>query len=469
MSLRLLPDNEKINLTSDDIFDRVVNLKIQLGKPARYNIETGQFEPAQVLDEYVIRSDYEIVYLDMNVNNVLSQESSNRKFIIRKCTHKPSIKVQCTMVTANTGTSIDIFVSNFFIFTSGGQHLRSFSSGNYAVLGVDIAMGYFGQFKDTIDFNKESKELLKDYFTIKAVNGADMISLQDGSVYVTTDKMPPDSVLHIHGMVGNITSNPVAISKVETYDKAISYATAESNKDMESLFFEAITRRYLKGNKIRKLTQPLYNKRFSLPESAPKVDAETGLMSKEDAEDFGVKVYLSEGAKAIAFPKTLDSEGKEVPKKIYFELGYTIGHTMTRIISFLGNSLEYRFTNNGNVLVYSTNEADKIDELAKSFKEVYKETVLTSVYRSALPAVYNINIDAIATITCPFFTFIEPFQEIEFSSRYALTSMVDYYAEFAPTINRFIATKVSVSFATVENVNETQITAVSVPEGGQIE
>ena len=94
---------------------------------------------------------------------------------------------------------------------------------------------------------------------------------------------------------------------------------------------------------------------------------------------------------------------------------------------------------------------------------LYKGTVLYNkkLYNGRLPAVYNINIDAVATITCPFFTFIQPFQYVEFASRYALTSVVSYYAQYNPTIYRFLVINATLTFATVEDINEMHITAVS--------
>ena len=94
---------------------------------------------------------------------------------------------------------------------------------------------------------------------------------------------------------------------------------------------------------------------------------------------------------------------------------------------------------------------------------MYDRSVLKDedLYNNALPAVYNINVDAVATIVCPFFTFIEPFQYVEFASRYALTSVVSYYASYKPTINRFLVINATISFATEEAINEVQMTAVS--------
>jgi hypothetical protein len=116
-------------------------------------------------------------------------------------------------------------------------------------------------------------------------------------------------------------------------------------------------------------------------------------------------------------------------------------------------------------LVYAVEEATNPDSIYKSFMEegIYKDTVLDNpaLYDRRLPAVYNINVDAVATIVCPFFTFFEPFQYIEFASRYALTSVVSYFASYAPSVYRFLIVSASISFATVDDINEVQITAVS--------
>jgi hypothetical protein len=135
-------------------------------------------------------------------------------------------------------------------------------------------------------------------------------------------------------------------------------------------------------------------------------------------------------------------------------------------MSFLDAELEFTFSNEGDVLIYTPKEMiENIQGIADSYEAegVYKETVLANklLYDGKLPAVYNINIDAVATISCPFFTFIEPFQYVEFASRYALTSTVTYYASYAPTITRFLVISATITFATQEDINEVQITAVS--------
>ena len=135
-------------------------------------------------------------------------------------------------------------------------------------------------------------------------------------------------------------------------------------------------------------------------------------------------------------------------------------------MSYIDADLEFTFTLKGDVLIYTPEEMlDDVEGISKGIykDKVYDDTVLASkdLYNNTLPAVYNINIDAVATIVCPFFTFLQPFQYVEFASRYALTSTVSYYASYKPTIYRFLIINATISFATEEAVNEVQMSAVS--------
>ena len=441
-------DNEsKINLKAGDLFDRIINLKLTCSKVDSNGKPVGEPEV------FVIRSDYELVYPNTSFMADRSSTEYKGKFIIRRCTQKPSIKVQCKMVTSNTGTSIGITVSNFIMLTHDGKHIRSFNAEEYIVTSVEIVMGYWGQLKGSIDFNVSDEQLLQSYFDIKAVNGADKISITNGKpIVVTTEKLPPDSAIHIKGFVADIYSSPVAVTKVNTPVKALSKPIAKSGTEFETVLFENITRRYLNGHKTMGV-----NKQFELTDE--------GQLSDSDAKDYGVRVFLSDKAKETKLASIEDSNGSKQPCKIYFEQGWTIGHTLSRIFSYMNADLDYTFSLDGDVIIYVPNEMQDPENIGKACDEqgMYKETVLKKkqLYDSKLPAVYNINIDAVATITCPFFTFLQPFQYIEFASRYALNGLVSYYANYAPTVQRFLVINATISFATVDDVNEVHITAVS--------
>lgn len=457
-----ISDEQKINLQVGDLFDKIINLKLTC-----VNLKDKTADK----EVFVIRSDYELVYPNSSfpVDGVIDSATQGR-YIIRRCSMKPSIKVQTKMVSSNVGISTDIYISNFFMLTRDGKHLRSFNDSEYKIEKVEIAMGYWSQFCQG-KVNSDNVPTYDEYFDIQAKNGADKLTLT-GAIVVTTEKLPPDSVLHIKGYVADIYSSPVAISKIDTVDKVTKNPVASSGTKFEKVLFDNITRRYLNKhallNKGAKYISSRRNYAVSdLAQYGVKVsyDKDTGMLSEADAREYGVKVYLSDAVKNISLPKIKDDEGNEVEKTLYFEAGYTIGQTVARIASFMNTELDFTFNTRGELLVYSISEANDPEKLYKAFNKdgMYDKTVLRNkkLYDNKLPAVYNINIDSVATIVCPFFTFIEPFQYIEFESRYALTSLVSYFASYSPTIYRFLVINATISFATVDDVNEVQITAVS--------
>ena len=79
--------------------------------------------------------------------------------------------------------------------------------------------------------------------------------------------------------------------------------------------------------------------------------------------------------------------------------------------------------------------------------------------KNILPAVYNITTDALCTIVCPFFLFINPFDTVYFSSRYSLGGLVSYYANFGASEDEFTILWQDISFATVEDINECTMVA----------
>lgn len=458
-----IPDERKLakNLTAGDMFDRIINLKLRCINVDKDSPQKGMTET------FVIRSDYEMIYSD---NGLLidgtTYPTMKNQCVIRRCSMKPSIKVQCKMVSTSTGTNIDVFINNFFMLTEDGKHIRSFNNSQYKIDTVEIVMGYWGQFKN----NKPATP--DEYFTLKAENGADKITLT-GAIVVTTDKLPPDSTLHIKGFVGDIYSSPVAVSEIKTADVALKNPVTSSGKGFERVCFDMITRRYLnkhsftdqKGDEIKVGKRNVAVSDIASFPVPVKFDEKTGLMSEEDAKKYGVKVYLSKEAKKLAIPKAKDENDEEKDKTIYFEAGWTAGQTVGRLMSFMEAELGYTFNNHGDVLIYCAREVTDPEELYKAFDAdgMYNDTPLTNkaLYGNKLPAVYNINVDTVATIVCPFFTFLEPFQYVEFASRYAITSLVGYFASYAPTIYRFLVINATITFATVDDVNEVQMTAVS--------
>lgn len=465
-NVAFIPDEQKVNLRVGDMIDRIINLKLTC---------VDQKHPTADKEVFVIRSDYELIFPDEDypVDGVVDS-STQGKYIIRRCTNKPSIKVQTKMVSSNVGISTDIFVSNFFMLTHDGKHLRSFNNSEYLIEKVELVMGYWSQFCQ-MEADKETVPTYDEYFNLEAKNGADKLTLT-GAIVVTTDKLPPDSTLHIKGYVADIYESPIAIATMgqDSMNKITKNPVASSGTKFEDVLFNNITRRYLS-----RIKAPTTRRNVAVSDLVKlgysvniKFDKETGMMDADVAKEYGVKVYLSDSVKNIQLPKMEDEDGKTVDRVLYFEAGFTIGQTIARIASFMNTELDFTFNTKGDLLVYSIEEANDPEKLYNAFNNdgMYKDNVFTNkkLYNNRLPAVYNINVDAVATITCPFFTFIEPFQYVEFASRYALTSLVGYFASYSPTVYQFLIINATISFATVDDVNEVQMTAVARKDSARI-
>ena len=78
-----------------------------------------------------------------------------------------------------------------------------------------------------------------------------------------------------------------------------------------------------------------------------------------------------------------------------------------------------------------------------------------------IPCVYNINEDALTTIVCPFFFYLNTFDTLKFNNRYPLGGLVNYYVDHAGNDTKFTVLWIDYSFATVEDINECNIVALS--------
>ena len=136
---QFLADKDKVSISANDMFDRVINLKLYVKN-----------KDGTLKDTYVIRSDYELYYpnlMNKVAHNDIESFISQNDCIIRKCQHKPSIKVQYKRVSPTTSIEVDIFISNFYMLDKDGNLLSGFNNDTYPLSRIDFAMGYFGQFK----------------------------------------------------------------------------------------------------------------------------------------------------------------------------------------------------------------------------------------------------------------------------------------------------------------------------------
>lgn len=435
-------NSEKLNFDSSLLFDRVINLKFITEKPTD---TIGKI----VNDEYVIRSDFEVVYNNFNFSKVMGNSIvSGKNYYFRRCQHKPSIKVQYKQVSGGTNTEIDIFVSNFFLMDKDGNCIQNFDFANNKLSQVEIMMGYFGQFKKT--FNPDLDDMLK-YMTFEPTVDIDKITMRNVE-YATFDKLPPDSVLHIHGFVGNISSKSldneneyITFSSLE----AEGYTLDLSNKTYKEIFNTLITRRFLKNAVVDALSKD--------PETAKSIVFNNKLLNEADAKRYGIQVKLDDKLSTLKFEAKPDAEGNTVSNTITLDRGETSLKSMNSICQKLNPNLRFCMLNNGNFFVYLYDKDTKVETLNSSLADVY--TNAFAKRGGILPAVTNINTSPVASITCPFYGFLEPFQDFIFKTRYSLTNMITYYSGIEIKEYKFYAISVYVSFATVEDINEMNIKA----------
>lgn len=506
-----------------DLFDRVVNIKFICGDKSNP-------------DEYVIRSDYEIYKPDLIKGMTQGESESSSPCVIRKCRIKPSIKVIYKQKAQNTPVAIDIYIKNFFILTKDGQTLLSFSNKGYPLHSIEVQLGYFGQFAHMYKNRENRVPTKEEFFAMEAPLGVQ--TLLCNTAYTQIDKLPPDSTLHIHAFVGDLTNKPVKdYIEVEEKKKEVDYEIAGESeefrfKNFAHYIFNNITRRF-----VRMQSPNILNKIGIL--DGVKKD-KNGLMNYVKAQMYGVKVFLSEGivnsytmqGKSVVY----DSEGNAVKGSSFFTQslsGSTLSKALNTIVKKINPKIRISPASNGDCFLFLDGEDE--NKLAKgdtywyiyergngsgvdidgdgkvSWRELelrrYKmrdivaylhESMLSTgvalgdsialakmdedkeyvrkeattiqegegvrlskiemdFTNKALPAVYDINIDSLCTIVCPFFWFLNPFDTVRFQTRYALGGLVSYFADFTPKENKFTVLWQNVSFSTDENINECEI------------
>ena len=526
-------NKSNLQLQAGDLFDRVINLKFITSEQGGDGVE-------KYVDAFVLRSDYELVdtkFVANVANGTVSYSQDKKISCIRKCRLKPSVKVQYKQVAGNTMTELDIFVQNFFMLDSEGKTLMSFSNAKGRLASVEIQMGYFGQFADFFKVNDNGVPTLEQYFDF-TVKPEGVQTITCNVTYCQTDKLPPDSTMHIHGFVGSCYTQPVTDEMItdDNQTTSIELSTVDTSsvymyekegnpykfKSFAHYLYNNVTRRFLR-NKI-----PATNKKEV---KALKIKFKDGGVCLDDDSSlkYGVVVFLSSGVvgdgKSDVFlgkQQIYDSDGKPLEGKKSSEFtkelsGDTPMKAFNSFSSFQSSLFRAQPLENGDYLLFLNEEmrhSGKLSEmnwytfdpkLGKNgvdldgdgevkaselglVKFTYDE-ILKYVNDSLggkakntnffdyinslkiknikvknvtrIPAVYNIAYDnALCTITCPFFYFLTPFQKFYFASRYAVSSMVAYYLDQENKEMEFTMIWQSVSFATVENINDVQICCV---------
>lgn len=463
----LLLDREKCDLNQNDLFDKVVNLKLTVS-----SIDAN--DNSVKSDEYVVRSDYETYFPSLMksvAESDLASIANSKVCYVRKCQYKPAIKVAYKRVSMSTPVEIDISIGNFFMLDKSGKMLKSLNNITNRLTKVELAMGYFPQFEamlggrlaeitPTALFNFDS--------TFMAGHGITLLTMSNVE-YVQTDKLPPDMVVHIHGYVGNLYADSLGTLKLTnpTYNSLkgteiiidSSKNTSGASSFIAQVFFEALTSRYLRIGTLDKAITTVLESEISA----------TGKMSVANAKKYGVLVSMSSAVKSYASTydkdkKASNSSGTKGRQVLTIPRGSgqkTALQTVNLIFNMLGlegiNIIEVP-TDNSLLLIMQDEVYTPDSVLTGTSVEVSNKIASASLYwKDKLPAVYNITTDAICTISCPFFFYLSPFQKFYFKTRYALGGMVSYYANFNATEDEFYALWQTVAFSTTGDENECEI------------
>lgn len=185
----LLDDKLKAQLTPFDIFDKVINLRFITGQTDSQEETDNSSSTYTPTGMYVLRSDYEPVFFDTDVRNRITGNTNMRRYYIRKCIHKPSIRIDYKLVADSIAINLDIYIDNFYMMSSDGRQLTAFTIDENPIREVQIMMGYFGQFKDV------PHETLTDLFNFTSCNGVDVLNARVEFVY--TDGTPPNGKVHL--------------------------------------------------------------------------------------------------------------------------------------------------------------------------------------------------------------------------------------------------------------------------------
>lgn len=411
-----------------DMCDRIINLKLY----AEYTDASGSRQETVL----AVRSDWEPVTVSR------ADGTSYSDVYVRKCVHKPDITVKYSKVASSVATGIDVYLSNYVIITSDGKALRDFTASGYKLKKFVVTMGYWGQFKDY------PPQPGSDYADIKAPPGVDSL-VCDNPLYVVQDKLPPENTLHLRGEVSRLLDVPVPAVDDGAYGSFASMKSAGIIKEAGDGGLEGL---------VRELVLPYY--------AAVSEEYMGGLGGSVSsiAQSARYKLYSTERFGALAVPGVKDADGYEHPMVFMSDecKDRTITQSLGRIFERAGYT-NARYTvlgGEGAILLYTEEDEGDVSLLGALTDKAYAGTVFASVYENKLPAVNNIIIDSTATIVCPYFAVIQPYQRVKFKNRYSVSSVAAYYSGGTGGVSEFYPYSVSISFATRRPLNEVQLYCV---------
>jgi hypothetical protein len=448
----------KLALTSDDLYDRMINLLFIREDPKT---------------NFSIRSDYE----------VKPCPDGSVKFI--RCVQKPAINISYNQVANATAIEVEIEVTNLFIDPAGNNDL--FKAEANPVKKILVQAGYRAQFPD---WAKSPPGDLKAFYNLNN-HGIDRTEELNRSpqtievevLYANLKNNPPDKVTVFHGIIGSLANGLLWNHTMESLQESFSSENLppelEQPTPIDIVLFVYLRKRYLrpgmdytiedvwgkdeKNNKVLEERKLLLAK--SRDEDKATMTLVDGVLSNAEAIDYGIEYALSKKLREESAKTQLPQPGrdtldaldinaalKQVP---YIELQERVGGQLDEIRKAFPYLRWYPLPKGG---YYFYSEKEKIEDI---FKDPYVRERQTSNLVT-LPAVYDIAWDGLRTIRCPFVSFLSPMDTVAFQSRYTIGSLVGAFYHPEPGNAHYLVITSKVEFSTVGNTNMMTLTCTDI-------
>ena len=449
---------------SNLLFNRVINVKF-----IRKKMVKG-------VDSFTIRSDYEPVY-----NN---DKEGTISFV--PCSVKPSMVLEYFQVADSTSVTIRLEVDAFYVDRMlVGDDLDSAGASGNPVVAMKIQLGYIDDFPrwDKAVASPGARGLtdMQRFYDLDPMEAAGkelMVQVLDG--YRTG--VPPDSKWVFNGTVANMSAGYRWSFKTDSFDKT-NYNYADFPKNLsavEAMLFQFITRRFVRSSVDNKTTEkPVKNDdgTYSLQKTVSVRDieyyrtgntekrdgkltelvtTEEGILSTQDAIDFGVRCICSEKLRRTA-PKDMintgvhgDAVATETPEAGYNMFNDQKTELFPQILAIQSQYSFIRFfqMSDGNLFFYRADE---------SFDDISDDPYVADLQESRpvkLSAVYDITVGGMRTIRCPFMGILDPMTTVIFQSRYRIAeSVAGFFTQPGREMYAFLVQLCNVEFATVEDRN----------------
>ena len=474
-------NNDNLNPLLDgeiEIFDKIINLRF-IRRDSKKSV--------------TIRSDYEPVF------------HKDGSVSFKKCVQKPDIKIEYKQVAEGTAIEVGIYITNFFVDGRDSLDKDSmYTVGGDPVERCIIQMGYRHQFPDWSDPGYNGG--ISEFYDLINRRTPENMGVQAGyqiTVQILTgyqQSYPPDRVMYFKGIVGSVDKglrwDHNAVNMVRDYNESNFPPNLSA---IEANLFQLVTSRFVRpdilhiveikqsfsnGEAVTETAHDGFSQEIFVVdedtnevslnvESMRAVDSskwkrlilmDNGLMSKEDAEAYGIPCVVSDTLRNMQAPgvyghNTTAEELEEmalpiIPDLMFNETCDTIGGQLNALRQHYP-FLRWYILPTGTYYFYHEKDTDK---------DLWNDTFIKELQKSAifLPAIYDMTPTGTRTIRCPFVSIISPMSSIVFESRHSIGSDISFF--YPPNTNNFLVIQAGIKFATVQEDNTMELMCVDLPK-----